>query len=267
MSVVFAGFVPHPPILVPEVGGNESEKVNTTAQALKKLGQELRAAKPDFIVFVSPHGPIHPDTFLVNCADHFVCNLKAFGDHKTSIELLGQPIFCSQLIEKANLNKIPLQHIEVNEIDHGITVPLYYLIEGIENIPAIIPISYSLNNLQTHFDFGRLIYDVCKGSDKRFALIASGDLSHRLTVDAPAGYSAKGQIFDDKLLELINKKDVSKIMSFDPELVDEAGECGYRSLIILLGFLDQTEYTPKVLSYEGPFGVGYAVINFTIDKI
>lgn len=36
------------------------------------------------------------------------------------------------------------------------------------------------------------------------------------------------------------------------ELVNNAGECGYRSLIIMLGALDGSEYDSRVLSYEGP---------------
>ena len=45
-------------------------------------------------------------------------------------------------------------------------------------------------------------------------------------------------------------------------LIDEAGECGYRSILILLGIFHELNYRIEVLSYEGPFGVGYLVANF-----
>jgi len=50
----------------------------------------------------------------------------------------------------------------------------------------------------------------------------------------------------------------------DKNLVEEAGECGYRSIIILLGALDGLDWKPEILSYEAPFGVGYLVANFKI---
>lgn len=45
----------------------------------------------------------------------------------------------------------------------------------------------------------------------------------------------------------------------DQNLVQEAGECGYRSIVMMLGALDGYDVKSDVLSYEGPFGVGYMV--------
>ena len=57
------------------------------------------------------------------------------------------------------------------------------------------------------------------------------------------------------------------ILNMGEELVEEAGECGFRSIIILLGALSnlqQTTYNLQLLSYEGPFGVGYLIANVKI---
>ena len=62
----------------------------------------------------------------------------------------------------------------------------------------------------------------------------------------------------------MKKKDIEGILSLDPEFVEEAGECGYRSIIILLGILKNLNWEPEIISYEGPFGVGYLVANFKI---
>src|SRR5207247_10147282 len=48
-----------------------------------------------------------------------------------------------------------------------------------------------------------------------------------------------------------------------PELIEEAGEGGLRPLAILLGAARAAGLSSKVLSYEGPFGVGYPVVAFT----
>ena len=44
--------------------------------------------------------------------------------------------------------------------------------------------------------------------------------------------------------------------------MEEAAECGYRSILMLLGVFEGLEIETEVLSYEGPFGVGYAVATF-----
>ena len=48
----------------------------------------------------------------------------------------------------------------------------------------------------------------------------------------------------------------------DPVMVNEGGECGLRSIIIAMGSLDGYNISSQVLSYEGPFGVGYGVAMF-----
>ena len=101
--------------------------------------------------------------------------------------------------------------------------------------------------------------------NKKIAVIASGDLSHCVTKDAPAGYSPRGKEFDEKLVELITNKNITGILKIDQGLIEEAGECGLRSIMILLGLLERINYTPEILSYEAPFGVGYLVANFKLN--
>jgi len=52
------------------------------------------------------------------------------------------------------------------------------------------------------------------------------------------------------------------------EIYPEAGECGLRSFSFLLGILEASGalWQPEILSYEGPFGVGYLVVNFQIKS-
>ena len=101
-------------------------------------------------------------------------------------------------------------------------------------------------------------------SSARIAVIASGDLSHKLSKNAPAGYSPKGKKFDKKLIDCLLKKQTHEIIKFKPELIADAGECGLKSIIILLGVLEGMKYEPQLLSYESPFGVGYLTMNFKL---
>jgi len=89
-------------------------------------------------------------------------------------------------------------------------------------------------------------------------------LSHRLTTEAPAGYSPKGAEFDRQLVAALEKADVKALLAMDRNLIDEAGECGLRPVFFLLGVMGGLDAEMMLSSYEGPFGVGYAVIAFKI---
>ncbi|GAI04633.1 unnamed protein product, partial [marine sediment metagenome] len=167
--------------------------------------------------------------------------------------------------------KIPLRLTNSKELDHGVLVPLYYLAKEHPNF-KVIPIAYSYLDTEAHFRFGQILHkttdrglsSITESQDKKIAIVASGDLSHHLTSEAPAGYSPRGKEFDEKLVELLKKKDTREILKIDSGLIEEAGECGYRSIIILLGALNDLDWQPEILSYEGPFGVGYLVANFKL---
>jgi AmmeMemoRadiSam system protein A len=91
-------------------------------------------------------------------------------------------------------------------------------------------------------------------------------LSHRLTREAPAGYSPDGAVFDELLRQCVREGDIRRLVNIDPELVEEAGQCGLRPLMIGLGVLDGYEILAEELSYEGPFGVGYMVAKMKRGK-
>jgi AmmeMemoRadiSam system protein A len=94
---------------------------------------------------------------------------------------------------------------------------------------------------------------------EQVAFIASGDLSHRLIPGAPAGYNPKAIDFDAKIEEIFDTGSFDELSRLEPALVEAAGECGLRSIYALAGAFNGLEIRTKILSYEGPFGVGYMV--------
>lgn len=267
MPLVFSALVPHPPIIVATVGQpTDLERVKKTRAAMAALTEKFKTTRPDLVILISPHGPIHPDTFLINLAPFLSGSLASFGDLTTNLEYAGAPEFGDRLLEAASRHKLSVEPVTVSELDHGAVVPLTFLAQSSLNF-SLLPVSYSFTDLNSHLSFGRLIRDTIKQSAERVALIGSGDLSHRLMPGAPAGFSPRGQEFDRRLLELIGNKDCLGITTLAPDFVEEAGECGFRTLLILMGALENCRAEPEILSYEGPFGVGYAVIHFGIKGI
>jgi MEMO1 family protein len=261
MSLVFAATTPHPPILIAEIGKSEVEKVKQTEQALKTLEQDLYLTKPQIIITISPHGSLFSDAFSINAHTEFKSFFEQFGDLSTKIEWRGATNIAAKIAHKANPIDLPVRLVSEEKLDHGSSVPLHFLTQHLPDV-KILPVGYCMLDRKEHIKFGEFLKDIILQSDQRIAVIASGDLSHTLKTEAPAGFHKDGQAFDRQLIELLEANNIPGILNLDSELVDNAKECGFRSLLILLGIIKNMNITFKNYSYEAPFGVGYLVGNF-----
>jgi len=262
--LVFSAITPHPPILVPSIGQDSLEQIQKTKTAMEKLADDFYSAKPETVILISPHGQLMEKAFTLNTAPEMFVNFKQFGDMETKLEFKGDTALAYS-IKEAVETKLSMQMIAEENLDHGAGVPLFYLLNNLPQV-KVITLGYSLQDYEEHFKLGSELAEVFHSSPKKIAIVASGDLSHRLIEGAPAGFSPSGKKFDKKLVELIKNKKTDEILKLDKDLIDEAAECGLRSIIILLGLLSEYNYIPDVLSYEGPFGVGYLVCNFELNR-
>lgn len=261
--LIFSCLSPHPPIIIPEIGKDELKKVKKTCQALELLNKKFVQAKPETVILISPHAPLLSEYFAISSTNIFSGDFQQFGDFKNYFEFKNDYDIENLISQQAKEKNIPTQLIAQSQLDHGALVPLYYLTRNYKDIKLVL-LSLSLLDFKTHFKFGQLLQNIIKNTKKRIAVVASGDLSHRLTPSAPAGFHPDGKKFDAKLITLLKERKIKEILNLELQFVENAGECGLRSIIILLGILDKFDYNVKILSYEGPFGVGYLVAEFEI---
>jgi len=262
MSLVFSAITPHSPILLPSIGKENSERLESTQKSYKKLADDLKKSSAETVVIISPHGIVQSTSFTMNLNPQFSCNFEEFGDFSTKSTWAGDVGLAYKIREKLE-TKAPLQLVSEGSLDYGCSVPLFLLTEGLPGI-KIIPVYYSGLDLRAHFEFGKLFGHELVYNKEPIAIVASGDLSHRLTKDAPGGYSPKGKKFDKKLIDALKKNKPEDIINMDHKLIQEAGDCGLKSILMLLGVMDGIKHQPELLSYEAPFGVGYMVINFKL---
>lgn len=268
-SVVFGCIVPHPPIIVPDVGKSELRKVGATVASMQALANLLAESAPETVVVISPHGPIRRDAMGVSRVPSSEGDLAMFGAASVRLEFRNDLEFASALQEEMKARAVPLAPIGSMrgpyELDHGVTVPMYYLAPAVPGA-YLVPVTFSLLPGSVHFAFGQAIQAAAAKVGRKIAVVASGDLSHRLTRGAPAGYDPMGKVLDERIVEAVAAADPAALMNLDPQLVERGGECGLRSIIVLMGAVDGLEYKPEVLSYEGPFGVGYMVAAFHVGR-
>lgn len=263
MTLVGCFVTPHPPIIVPEVGGRRLAGVMPTVEAMRRVGKEAAALGPEVVVIMSPHAPIDADRMSVGLAERYVGSLSYFGAGQVALDLQGRPALGERIVDEARARGVPADALrgrrELVELDHGSLVPLVFVVGELDPPPALVVLSFSFLDRQTHRRFGQAIGAAIEEWPERVLYVASGDLSHRLTPDAPAGYSPRGAEFDRLVVESFAAEDEAGLLKLAPGLQQDAGECGYRSLVTLFGVLEGRTAHTRVLSYEGPFGVGYLV--------
>jgi AmmeMemoRadiSam system protein B len=111
-------------------------------------------------------------------------------------------------------------------------------------------------------EFGKILREAIDESDSACVLISSGDLSHKLSEDGPYGYSELAKVFDEKVTDIFRTSKLDELSNIPTEIIEDSAQCGLRSFITLAGCFDSKKVRSKLLSYEGPFGVGYCVAKF-----
>ncbi len=268
MGLVGCLVAPHPPIIVPEVGGAELSKAAPTVSSMQMLQTRAADLHPDTIVLLSPHAPLMTRKMGVSLASSYAGDLAYFNASDVVVEADSDEELARGILERALQNEIPVGSIsspgEVMDLDHGSMVPLVYVLGGLAPGCRLVLLSFSLLSRHEHAQFGAAVGEALIDAKQRVLYLASSDLSHRLIPGAPAGFDARAAEFDRQVADTFAAGDWRGLLSIDPMLAEAAGECGYRSLAVLSGVVAAAQAAGvqtnnRLYSYEGPFGVGYLV--------
>lgn len=264
-KILGAYLAPHPPIIIKEIGRGEEKKAKKTIEAMELLSQDIESKSPSTIVLITPHGPLFSDAIAIAGEEKLKGSFKRFGFKNLNYTFQNNLALVEKILEKSSKKNISMIKIDgniadiyniENELDHGALVPLHFIDEAYRDY-KLVHITYGMLASKDLYRFGQLTKESIIESDEKAVIIASGDLSHKLSSEGPYEYSPYGKEFDEKIIDIIKKGQLKDLISFDLNLAEKAGECGLRSLMIMAGTLDRYEIDSKVLSYEGPFGVGY----------
>jgi len=247
---------PHPPLLIPEIGGSSLDRVAATVAAMRRLAEE--AGEPETVVVISPHTDGYGDVHVVKTSPRLSGDFGRFRCPEVSFGYDTDVPFAELLLALAgDYRQLQMMPDDGDVLDWGVLVPLSFL-----KVRQIVSLSI-VNAYPPHRSLGQLVRRCAEELGRDTLFLASGDLSHALTHGAPAPYDPRGKLFDDEVIGLLEVGDFAALGRMDPILLDGAAECGLRSIIALGGFLGaDASVAPEVISYEGPFGVGYLVARF-----
>jgi AmmeMemoRadiSam system protein A/AmmeMemoRadiSam system protein B len=263
MSILGAFILPHPPLILPEVGRGREEGIAATVRAFSQCAKRMRALSPDAVVVISPHATAYADYFHISPGPGASGDMARFGAPKASLSVLYDEPLVKRIQQEAARLGVPAGTKGEREphLDHGTLVPLYMIRADCPDA-KIVRIGLSGLSPLDHYRLGQAIAAAADRLARRTLILASGDLSHKLTQDGPYGFAEQGPEYDRRITGAMARGDFLDFLEIPPELDEAAAACGTGSFRVLAGALDGVGVSAQLLSYEGPFGVGYAVAAF-----
>ena len=263
MSILAAFMVPHPPMIIPEIGRGSENQIQKTIAAYEKIARQIASLRPETILVSSPHAPMYSDYFHISpgaeaCGDFGRFRAREVRFHETYDRELVREI-CS-LAQDRDFPAGTLGRRE-NELDHGTMVPLYFIRKYCSDF-RLVRLGLSGLSYADHYAFGRLLREAVEHTGRRAVFVASGDLSHKLQTYGPYGFAPEGPQYDEKIMDVCGRAAFGELFGFDEDFCARAAECGHRSFVIMAGALDGVSVTAEVLSHEDVTGVGYGICAF-----
>lgn len=262
-GVVAAFAVPHPPLAVAGVGRGRERGIAGTLAAYREAAGRIAALAPDVLVVSSPHATCYLDYVHISPGAGASGDFSDFGDPDDEVEAAYDAELARAIGREAARAGVPAgaDGERSRALDHGTMVPLTFIQAAGCSCPIVRMGISGLSPLD-HYRLGECVQRACEGLGRRAVYVASGDLSHKLAEDGPYGFAPEGPVFDRLACEAFRSGDFGRLLSCDRSLADRAAECGLRSFQIMAGALDGRAVASELLSYEGPFGVGYGVAAF-----
>ena len=265
MAVKGAVMVPHPPIIIPEIGCGEEVKIRKTSDSYRKAAEKIAEWKPDTVIVVSPHSVMYADYFHISPGTGAKGDFGQFRVPQVKFCVDYDTEFVKVLVQEAEARDIPAGTLGEREkrLDHGTMVPLYFLDQYMQDY-RIVRIGLSGMPLTVHYELGECIRKTAELLDREVVIIGSGDLSHKLKEDGPYGFQKEGPEYDERIMDVMGRGAFGELFDFSEDFCDKAAECGHRSFTIMAGALDGLKVKAERLSHQGTFGVGYGICTYEV---
>ena len=262
MSLLASFIVPHPPLIIPNIGNGSEKQIAKTISAYKKIAKQVASLNPETIIISSPHAPMYSDCFYISNSPTLTGNLANFGAKEISFTEEVDTKLVDEITELAKKHHFPVyKDIPSTSLDHGTIIPLYFIRKELPK-SSIIVLGLSTLPLITNYQMGTIIKEAINNLNRKVVYIASGDLSHKLQEYGPYGFTKEGLEYDKRIMEVCRTANFYELLNFKSSFLEKAAECGHRSFTIMAGCFDNQNIESHVLSHEDITGVGYGVCSF-----
>ncbi len=256
-GIVITVLLPHAPILVPVVAGQRIGECRASVDAMGAAARRVVAEQPEAVVLVSPHAPRGEGAFGVTTG-RVSGSLARFGAPQVVVRLPGDAPLTAALRDRAVAAGFAMTDLAAGQLDHGSVVPLWHLAEAGWAGPTVV-VGLAAEDNSRIGELGECVAVAAERLGRRVAVVASGDMSHRLQPGAPCGYDPRAAEFDAAFIAQLRQGATRELEAAVAPKQECAAEDVVEATLFALGAAGWRADGRDVLSYEGPFGVGYGV--------
>jgi AMMECR1 domain-containing protein len=199
-------------------------------------------------------------------------DFERFGASQIGITLPGAPDAAKRLASGAREAQLSSREIAGVGLDQGALVPLYFLQQAGWQGATLLVCLPGAGHHDEHAEhdehddhrdhnaaaaMGRAIARAAEQAGQRWAIVASGDMSQRLTPNAIDGYHPRAKDFDRIFRTRIDAGDLRGACTINRDLRKLAAEHVSDACMVAAGAVDYRADGHHSYAYEGPFGVGY----------
>ena len=263
MSIIAAYMVPHPPMIIPQIGSGREKQIQETIDAYRNVAREIASLKPETIIISSPHSVMYSDYFHISPGKNANGDFSNFHAREVRFHENYDEKLVSRICSLSDAEDFPAGTLGERDraLDHGTMIPLYFIRQFYSDF-QLVRLGLSGLSLVDHYAFGRIIQKAVEDLDRRAVFVASGDLSHKLQSYGPYGYAKEGPQYDARVMDVCSRAAFGELLDFDESFCEKAAECGHRSFVIMAGALDGRAVDARQLSHQDVTGVGYGICSF-----
>ena len=263
MPIVAAYMVPHPPMIVPQVGRGSEKQITKTIRAYEAVAAGIAGIRPETIIVTSPHAVLYADYFHISPGEDATGDFGSFRAPEVRFAEKYDTELVKAICALAKEKDCPAGTLGERDrrLDHGTMVPLYFIEQQYTGF-RLVRVGLSGLSHAEHYEFGQIIRQAVEQTGRKAVLIASGDLSHKLQEYGPYGFAEEGPEYDRRIMDAAGRAAFGEMLTFEESFLDKAAECGHRSFLIMAGALDGMNVEAKVYTHEDVTGVGYGICSF-----
>lgn len=263
MSIIAGYMVPHPPMIMSEIGKGREKDIQDTIDAYESVAEDIASHRPDTIIISSPHSIMYADYFHISPGSKAYGDMAAFYAPEVSFSADYDTELVTEICNIADERMFPAGTLgeKNNTLDHGTMVPLYFICKKYTDF-KLVRIGLSGLPYSEHYIMGQYIKEAVERSGRRAVYVASGDLSHKLQSYGPYGFAKEGPQYDERIMDVMGNARFDELLDFDEGFCDRASECGHRSFVMLAGAFDGVNVEARPLSHQDVTGVGYGICIF-----
>ncbi len=191
--------------MVPEVGRESIAGVRASIDAMAELTRRVIETGAETVILISPHARLEVESFVAYAGPNVYGDFTNFQAPGTEFSARVDGELLTAITRAAASENYSLSMLDDDVLDHGTAVPLYFLLRnGWQG--QVVALGYSFLSNHDHLRFGSCIAKAVDQLGRRVAFVASGDLSHRLKPEAPAGYNPSAHRFDEEVIDALRVK-------------------------------------------------------------